>query len=75
MKKVKYVLKSEKFNLEGRDYYGFGIDARDNSEKILASVSDVSCCRSETEALVTLCNSTELSEVHLIDVIEDHINE
>ncbi len=60
---------------DGIVYSVYGIDAVDDTGKIINSFKRVFFERSKAEELVALCNENELSTTHLADVVEDALYE
>ncbi len=79
MTAVTYGIVEERYILGNCSRTSYGIAAYANSEVdgsaiIVASVSDVSDKKHEMEELVRLCNSMDLSPIHLYDVVEDFLS-
>ncbi len=55
---------------EGYSYVGYGIAVFDG-EKELFSVPDISTVRQDVENFVNLCNTLGVSEVHIMELVED----
>ena len=75
----RYILKRETLcTSELGTYSSYGIqvmEAVNGTEQPLASISDVSLDEEKMNALIALCNECQLCPDHLLDVIEDHLNE
>ena len=78
MNTVTYGATEEKFYLGARERTSYGIAAYADSETdgtatVLAHVSDITCDKAKINELVELCNSYELSILHLNDIVEDFL--
>ncbi len=55
------------------DYISFGITVKDESNRTLNSIQDVSVDYEAVASIVKLCNDNCLEPIHLLDVVEDMI--
>lgn len=51
----------------------YGIDVFDPCGQIITFISNVFYCRQRADELIDMCNSLNLSLIHLMDVIYDFI--
>ena len=74
MEKKRYLLIEEK-NGERQTVYGIAImvEASANTAIEINRVSDITCNKGALEELIRCCNSLELSQIHLDEVIEDFL--
>lgn len=75
---ITYGVTEETYSLSGNIRKAYGIAAYfnyqdDGTATILASVNDITSEREKLEELVQICNRSELSLIHLNDVIEDFL--
>ena len=75
MSKITYVLMEDRYCNGMRPKAFYGIQICDASDKIVATVWDISADRERLSELVQKCNLLELSPIHLYDVIEDFLTE
>lgn len=78
MPSITYGVTEEVYSLGGNSRKAYGIAAYSNSEidgtaTVLTSVNDISSDREKLEELVQICNRSELSLIHLKDVINDYL--
>jgi hypothetical protein len=76
---ITYGITEEIYTLGEASRRSFGIAAyadaaEDNTATIVASVHDITSDRTKLEQLVTTCNRSHLSLVHLMDVVEDFLD-
>ena len=75
----RYIVKRETLHTpELGVYHTFGVqvlETQEGSEKVIASVSDVSLDVEKITEFISLCNEHQLCPEHLLDVIEDRLNE
>ena len=76
--KTTYGITEENYALEKDSRVAYGIAAYSDADKdgtatIIASVHDVTSDKEALAALVSLCNSLELSPIHLYDVVADFL--
>ena len=70
--KIAYHLRCDEICDEcGEIHKVYGIDAIDSEDNVVSSVPDIFFDISEAIKFVELCNSAELSLIHLPEVIED----
>ncbi len=70
----KYSICSGIYRLEGKAHIGYGISVTDiDSNGEIAKIEDISTSKEDIEKLVALCNSLQLSPLHIQDVIEDFL--
>ena len=76
---VRYIVKRETLHTpELEVYHTFGVqvlETQDGTEKAIAAVSDVSLDVEKITEFISLCNEHQLCPEHLLDVIEDCLNE
>ena len=65
------VIKEHLFTEESGEYTAYGVINTDGNEK----VSDVTLNKSKIYAFVKMLNENDLQSIHLMDVIEDNLNE
>lgn len=78
MPSITYGVTEEVYSLGGNSRKAYGIAAYSNSEidgtaTVLTSVNDITSDRVKLEELVEICNRTELSLIHLNDIINDFL--
>ncbi len=78
MPSITYGVTEEVYSLRGNSRKAYGIAAYSNAQydgtaTVLASVNDISAERGKLEKLVQICNRSELSPIHLNDVIDDFL--
>lgn len=78
MMNVTYGVTEEIYSLGASSRVSYGIAAyayaeEDGTATIVASVHDVTSNKQALYELVSLCNRSELSTVHLMDVVEDFL--
>ncbi len=76
MKNITYGIVKEIYILNQMSRTSYGIVAYSCSEdegtaNIITSVHDVTSDRNSIEKLISLCNSLQLSAIHLDDIVED----
>ncbi len=76
--KITYGITEETYSLGNTSRVSYGIAAyadadEDGTATIVASVRDITANRQALAELVSLCNSLELSTIHLMDVVEDFL--
>lgn len=79
MSRLRYAIREECCELDKEKRISYGIVAYDNDDEddvptIFASVGNITDDREALARLVELCNSLELSPTHLLDVVEDFLN-
>lgn len=69
----KYILTSTTYHTgEGATFYGIAlIEKEGNSYELIASFNDLTDDKSKAQKVVNLCNESNLSTVHLKNVIQD----
>ena len=65
------VIKEHLFTEENEEYTTYGVISTDGNE----IVSDVTLNKSKIYAFVNMLNENDLQSIHLLDVIEDNLNE
>ena len=75
---ITYGLAEEKYSIGNKTRTSYGIVAyadADNNDTvtIIASIHDITSDKSKLIKLIELCNSENLSLIHLEDIIEDYI--
>ncbi len=78
MPSITYGVTEEVYSHSGSSRRSYGIavysdSSGDGIATILASVNDISSDREKLEELVEICNRSELSMIHLNDVIDDFL--
>lgn len=78
MMNVTYGVTEEIYSLGASSRVSYGIAAyadakEDGTATIVASVHDITSDKQALYELVSLCNRSELSIVHLMDVVEDFL--
>lgn len=76
---ITYGITEETYSLGNTTRVSYGIAAyadadEDGTATIVASVRDITANRQALTELVSLCNSLELSTIHLMDVVEDFLS-
>lgn len=76
---ITYGITEETYSLGNTTRVSYGIAAyadadEDGTATIVASVRDITANRQALAELVSLCNSLELSTIHLMDVVEDFLS-
>lgn len=75
----RYIVKRETLHTPELGVYNtFGVqvlETQDGTEKVIAAVSDVSLDVEKITKFISLCNEHQLCPEHLLDVIEDCLNE
>ncbi len=77
--KVTYGVIQEIYSLNGNTRISYGIAAYANADKdgsatVVEAVHDITSDEARLQTLSNLCNSLELSAIHLRDVVEDFLN-
>ena len=67
-----FVTKDEYESEEGERYVGYGISVIDN-DKVVKSVSNISCSVKLVKKLCDICNKLKLDNEQLNDVVEDFL--
>ncbi len=69
-----YKITEDTYLLEDSKHIGYGISVSEKKtgRKIL-HIEDITVSKAKLSELVTLCNSLELSPIHIYDVIEDFL--
>ncbi len=70
-----YEVMAEDKESEDHLYTAFGIRAVDSDGRVALSISDVFCHYEDAVRLVHRCNKGKLALVHLMDVVEDILEE
>ncbi len=69
---MKYTLKTDKIHSEeNKLFLVYGIIAADSEKQVISSIADIFCDKIKAERFINLCNSRQLSVIHLNDVIND----
>ncbi len=63
-----YKVASSEISVDGEKHISYGIDGD------TVSVNDISTDREKVEQFAELCNRLEVSEVHLLEVVEDFVS-
>ena len=63
-----YQIIEEDYCLDGVSYTAYGIGGRN------VEIKDITCSKTEMEALVQLCNEETLAEIHLMDIVQDFLS-
>jgi hypothetical protein len=76
---VAYEIVGEPHSCGENNYISYGIAAyvdaaTSDTKNVIACVRDVTTNKTEIEDLVQKCNAFGLSPIHLVDVIEDFLN-
>lgn len=65
------VLEEQLVTYDGEEYTAYGVQCLDYSY----AISDISLNKDKIVAFVNMINSNDLHSVHLLDVVEDFLNE
>lgn len=57
----------------GTLYIVYGVEVKDSTGQIVASVPDVFLTHSQIDSFIELCNVEQLDPVHLLEVIDNEL--
>jgi len=69
-----YVLRCDRlFSEDIGSYVAYGLDVLDETHTCISTIRDITTDKAALAHLVELCNSLQLSPVHIHDVVEDFV--